>query len=132
MCTESKWFSSIVMQMKKFIKDTSNYRFQFKLEDDNLYNRIKEQTSCYNNNIFNFPQDMSIIEEYFNFEKIEENEVLDTNYENDLCNNLKVFDLHEYYDTMTFTEEFLQNLNFIKVFEYFSKGKAFTSVCRYI
>jgi hypothetical protein len=55
--------------------------------------------------------------------------VNEDNINESLKNNLKVFDLHEYFDAITFTEKFVENLSFLRDFDIVSKGKSFTSIC---
>lgn len=113
--------------MSKLINLNPNYRFKFKEEVDNVFNRLKQQTSSYNNVILKFPLENLIIEDYFDIEiMIKANE---DNFNDSLRKNLKLFDLHEYYDAMTFTEKFVENSNFLKAFDIVSKGKSFTSIC---
>jgi hypothetical protein len=125
-CTESKWFSSIIIEMFKLNKDNPFYKFKFKEEDDNIFNRIKEQTSSYNNILLKFPLDNSIIGDYFDWE-------IFTNCNQDNNENLrkiiKIFDLHEYYDAITLAQDLVTNLEFLKIFENISNGKSFTTLC---
>ena len=126
-CTESKWFSSIILQMSKIINLNPNYKFKFREEDDNIFNRLKEQTSSYYNAILKFPLENLIIEDYFLMEN--SLSVNEDNINESLKNNLKVFDLHEYFDAITLTEKFVENLSFLREFDIVSKGKSFTSIC---
>jgi hypothetical protein len=125
-CTESKWFSSIIIEMYKLYKDNPILKFKFKEEDDNIFNRIKEQTSCYNNILLKFPLDNSMIGDYFDWE-IFTNCNQDNN--ENLRKNIKIFDLHEYYDAITLSDDIVSNLEFLKIFENISNGKSFTSLC---
>jgi len=112
--------------MFKLNKDNPFYKFKFKEEDDNIFNRIKEQTSSYNNILLKFPLDNSIIGDYFDWE-------IFTNCNQDNNENLrkiiKIFDLHEYYDAITLAQDLVTNLEFLKIFENISNGKSFTTLC---
>lgn len=124
-CTESKWFSCIIIEMYKLFKDNPFYKYKFKEEDDNILNRIKEQTSSYNNILLKFPLDNSIIGNYFDWENFS---VIQDNNEN-LRRNIKIFDLHEYYDALTLADDLVTNLEFLKIFDSISNGKSFSSIC---
>lgn len=125
---ESKWFVSILIHMSKLVNENEGMRFQFREEEDNLINRMKEQTSSYNNSVlkFPFPLDHSIIDDYFNTENHLGfgSDILDK-----LLNKLMIFDLHEYYDAITFYEGFSQSFEFIKIFDLVSGGRCFNSNC---
>ena len=125
-CTESKWFSSIIIEMYKLIKENPLYKLKFKEEDDNIFNRIKEQTSSYNNILLKFPIDNSMIGDYFDWELFAS---VNQEVNEKIRKKIKVFDLHEYYDAITLADELVTDMEFLRIFELISNGKSFSSVC---
>jgi hypothetical protein len=112
--------------MYKLVSENEGIRFQFKEEDDNILNRMKEQTSNYNNSILKFPLENMIVEDYFNTET---DAAMPLDSAEKLKKSLRFFYLHEFYDAVTLNEDLVNDFEFLKIFDIFANAKSFSSPC---
>ena len=102
----------------------SSYKFQLRKESDEIHcsgigismNKNNKNEVC--------------LDDYFKHDFISNENSIDLNYEDELIKNLKIIDLHDKFDALTFAESFLENNIYQKTFNLFSNNKSFSSVCR--
>jgi hypothetical protein len=124
---ENNLFCSIIKQMFNIVSKEgsgSSYKFQLRQESDILLSGIGNMSNKLTKSDPN-------LDDLFKHDIFSSESYIDPRIEEEIIKNLKIFDLHDKMDAVTFSEKFLENNNFYKTFELFSNNNLFSSCCKY-